>query len=160
MSKIKLPKHLRKIVHNALNLNGYEIMEAYVDEMEYKISNNLGKLREFLGISDCDSVCDCYCKIRINGIGERNFLLEDKKSKHSKRFKDGKRQLEISNGFLEAKNIKIDFAVICRMSVESPFEARSNVNVLPPFKVIHLKINGNQVFLENSSSNKIPLLYR
>lgn len=48
MSKrVKLPKSLRNIIHNALNLRGYEIMEAYVDEQEYQIKDGLGKLRKF-----------------------------------------------------------------------------------------------------------------
>jgi len=159
MSKIKLPKPLRGIIHNAFSLKGYEIMEAYVDEMEYKIKDGLGKLRNFLGISDSESVCDCFCKIRINGIGERTFIIEDKKSKHTKRFKDAKRQLELTNNILENKKIDIDFAIICRVSPEEPFKTRQDQSQLPPLKVICLSINGNQVFLNNSNSNKIPLLY-
>lgn len=156
--RIKLPKSLRSIIHNAFRLKGYEIMEAYVDEMAYKIKDGLGELRKFLDISKSESVCDCFLKIKINGVGERKLLLEEKKSKHSSRFRDAKRQLEISNEYFEAKNIKIDFAVVCKMSAEPPFEIRSG-NVFPPLREVYIKLNGKPVFLENSSLNKIPLLY-
>ena len=158
MSKIKLPKPLRNIVHNAFSFKGYEIMEAYVDEMGYQIKDGLGKLREFLDVGQ-GSVCDCYCKIKINGIGERKFLFEDKKSKHTKRFKDAKRQLEVSNELLEKMKIKIDFAVICRVSPDDPFRTKQDGSPLPPFKMVYLNMNGKQVFLDNSNPNKIPLLH-
>jgi len=159
MSIIKLPKQLRKIVHNALNMRGYDIMEAYVDENEYNIKDGLGKLRKFLNISKNEGVCDCFCKINIHGLGEKNFLFEDKKSKHTKRFRDAKFQLEITNGYCENKKIHIDFAIICRVSVEDPFKLRQDQNFLPPFKSVYMNINGKSVFLDNSTSNKIPLLH-
>ncbi len=156
--RVKLPKHLRKVVHDAFGFKGYEIMEAHVDEMAYTIKDGLGKLRDFLGISENESVCDCFCKISIHGLGEKKFLFEDKKTKHSKRFKDAKRQLENTNDLLEQKNIEIDFAVVCRTSLESPFKSRQDNDIMPPLKSVYLPMNGNSVNLDNSSSNKIPLL--
>jgi len=156
---LKLPKPFGKIIHDAFHLVGFDVKEAYVDEMEYDLSNCDAKgLREFLGIGKSDSVCDCFCKIVIVGKGEKNIIFEHKDSKHQRRFKDAKRQLENTLPLLENKNINVDFAVICKVSVEDPFVSQSDFNLLPPLKVIYVKIAHRQVFLENLNK-KIPLLY-
>ena len=62
MSKIKLPQPLRKIIHNAF-FGKYQIVEAYVDEVEHKNlkKHNLEGLRTLLGVSQNESICDCFC---------------------------------------------------------------------------------------------------
>ena len=71
--------------------------------MEYSIRDGLRGLRKFLGAEN-SSICDCYCKISIKGIGEKDFLFEDKNSRHNQRFKDAKRQLENTNDMMKKKN--------------------------------------------------------
>jgi len=158
MGNITIPKPFSSIIHNAFRLRGYEIKEAYVDEIEHNMNNLNGvrKLREFLGVDGGASVCDVYLTIVIHGIGEKKLLLEDKDSDHQSRFRDAKRQIEKTNELLKIKEIKIDFGIICRVGVESPFVTRSDFDTLPPFKRVYIKQNSNPVYLEKT---KIPLLY-
>ena len=156
---LKLPKPFGKIIHDAFNFKGFDIMEAYVDEMEHDLSNCDAKgLRKFLGIGKSDSVCDCFCKIIIVGKGEKNIIFEHKNSKHQKRFQDAIKQLEKTSILLKNKNINVDIAVILKVSVEKPFITQSDFHLLPPFKPVYVKINHRQVFLENSNK-KIPLMH-
>ena len=74
---IKLPDPFHQILNIAYKMRGFRIMEAYIDKRDY---NNVAyegtkDLREYLELDDQDSVCDCFCKVSINGEGEKGILL-------------------------------------------------------------------------------------
>lgn len=64
---------------------------------------------------------------------------------------------EGSRGHNPDHDILINIGVICKVSVEDPFVAVSDLDLLPPFKAVRVKFTGKQAFLENSNSNKIPV---
>jgi len=137
-------------------------MEAYIDKRDY---NNVAyegtkDLREYLELDDQDSVCDCFCKVSINGEGEKGILFEDKKTKHSRDMFTAKKQLETTHKHLIGKNKNVDYAIISNVQLESSFEARTMANY--PVKVLFSAINSKQIHLENIKNlkgEKIPLLY-
>lgn len=94
--KIKLPKPFSTIIYGEYKIISYTIIEAYLDELEYNLNDYVGVngLREFLGLSGSDSVCDCYCKLKLGDGRELAFIFEDKNSKHQKNPKEAKKQLE------------------------------------------------------------------
>ena len=154
---IELPRLFRKIIAFAYNLIGFEIIEAYVDEQEHKISKRKGLkgLRAFLGVTGNESICDCFCKVRLLDGGKIvNIILENKTKRSKKSLKEAKKQLEITNNLLKKKKgIKIDFAVVCRLKMEPPYKSRQDNKY--PFKRIYVSIANKNVYLEGTS---IPLL--
>lgn len=132
-------------------------MEAYIDEIEKpNLSNGLKGIRQLLGLSGNDSVCDLFCKIRLINNKIINLILEEKNSRREGSVFSAKRQLENSNKFIKDKlSINIDYAVVCNMPMEQPFKTRKQFNT--PFKAIyfHWKGRSNQINLEGT---KIPLL--
>ena len=131
-------------------------MEAYVDENEHNIENGNGLkvLREFLGISQGESICDLFCKIKVSNKTPQTFLFEDKNSKHQKSCSEAKKQLENTNKLLKEKHqAEVDYAVMCRVSLEPPFKAKTDYSY--PFKIVYININGKNVNLEGT---QIPLL--
>lgn len=154
--KVRLPKKLRKAITPHLKIRGYRVIEAYVDETEYSVTKKSGlkELRKFLEVDGSSSVCDCYCKIKIGNSSITKFLFEYKDSHHRKSPETAKKQLEKTQALLKKKRkINIDYAVMCRISMEPPFETRSNSQF--PFKEIFLKMTKKTVCLEGT---KIPLL--
>ena len=157
MTTIKLPKPFNSIIHKEYKNKGYKILEAYIDEMENpNLNNGLKGIRQLLGLSGNESICDLFCKIGFKDGSVKYFIFEDKNSKHQRCVYKKKKQLERSNELIKKKlGINIDFAVMSRISMEKPFYARTEFNM--PFKVVRLKYGNKdeQVKLEKSN---VPLL--
>lgn len=158
MSNIRLPKPFRNIINKEFNQVGYEILDAYVDEMEHKnlAEKGLKGLRELLGVKGDEVICDLFCEIKLNNGVVLKIIFEDKNSKHQKNIYDARKQLENTNKLLIEKGINIDYAVACTMSLEIPFKARKSLNNVP-FKEVYLDWNRNhsQVLL----GTRVPLLW-
>ena len=144
---IKLPKPFKTIVHKEYSQEeynkGYTILEAYVDERHYKLNNGLLGIREKLGLSEDDVVCDLFCKIQPKKGKQVSLIFEDKKTKHQGKISHAIKQLVKSNTHIKSKlNQIIDFAILCRMSMERPFTAKKEFG--SPFKVVYIKFNNKQ----------------
>ena len=152
---IKLPKPFQRIIHKEYN-KGCVILEAYVDERAYKLNNGLKGIRDLLDLSDDDIVCDLFCKIQPNGEKPISFIFEDKKSKHRGRILKAIKQLVKSNGHIKTKLKRdIDFAVLCRMTMEKPFNVRKEFG--SPCKVMYSKFNNKQTKVKLEGT-EIPIL--
>jgi hypothetical protein len=152
---LKLPKPYSEIIHKEYGKT-YEIMEAYVDEREEQLINGVSGIRALLSIGDDETICDLFCKIKINGNKIIYLIMEGKESKHDGNQFKAKSQLESSNKLIRNKlRINVNYAVLCGISLEQPFKAKKQFDM--PFKAVHYNWNGRsgQVNLEGS---EIPLL--
>lgn len=163
-TRVKLPRTFQQIINSTYSLRRHQILEAYLDKKEYQneVYNNTPDLREYLGLDDNDSVCDCFCIISVEGEGEKGIVFEDKKSKHSKDIHIAKDQLSItSRHLIEKRNKNIDYAIVCNIKLDPAFETRTVKGL--PVKALFSAINrSKQIHLENMKNlkgEKIPLLY-
>ncbi|MEK6886084.1 MAG: hypothetical protein AABX17_03905 [Nanoarchaeota archaeon] len=158
-----IPSVFGKILNGKYTLTGgFQIMKVYLDKKEYPSYDEAEDLREHLNLDDQGSVCDCFCKIRATNLGEINILFEDKNSNsgHSKDMFKAIKQLNTTHKDLKTKkNENIDFAIICRVPVETSFRARSKDNF--PAKALFPVTNPKEHMTLDSKNIKgfgVPLL--
>lgn len=128
VDKIKLPRPFGKIVHKLYHIRDGQILAAYVDEIEYKayVKEGVLGLREYLGLTDGDSVCDCYCVVKTADGVLHHLIFEDKNTAREKELILALIQLNKTHKrLMEKKNVALEAAVISNIKLPSLFTSKT-----------------------------------
>ena len=122
---IKIPQKMKNVASRIYPL-GYSIMEAWIDKREWGDQYSDAKdLRKELSLTDNDTVCDAYIKIKPPTGNSVSILLEitGAREKDINKMLD---QLKETYKIIITKDKDIDYSVIHGANIQLPFKAEKS----------------------------------
>lgn len=131
---VRVPKTMKEVAHRIFPL-GYEIMEAWIDKSEWGNQYTDSKdLRAELSLTNNDTVCDAYIKIKPSGGGPPVSILLETTNSKGKDIDKMVEQLKKTCNIIFAKIEDIDYCVLHGAKNLSPYTAerseQGNIRVL------------------------------